>query len=114
MFSLRMARAEPCSERTKTLTIMLTVKPSKIARFKNTGLVIYTQSLGFTEMHFPTYLDGNCMFHLTFDPYKHAHDGQAGESCTARQQIAAREESSQRRGNFAYFNIDKAKKKTAS
>ena len=41
MFSLRMARVEPCSEATKTVAILLTVKPSKIVRFKNTGVWLF-------------------------------------------------------------------------
>ena len=41
MSSLRMARVEPCSEATKTVAILLTVKPSKIVRFKNTGVLLF-------------------------------------------------------------------------
>ena len=59
---------EPYSEATKTVVILLTVKPSKIVRFKNTGVWLFTQSLGFTEVHFPTYLHGNCTLneHLSY------------------------------------------------
>ena len=40
MFSLRMARVEPCSEATKTVAILV-VKPSKIVRFENTGVWLF-------------------------------------------------------------------------
>ena len=41
VMKLRMARVEPCSEATKTVAILLTVKPSKIVRFKNTGVWLF-------------------------------------------------------------------------
>ncbi len=63
MFLLRMAPVEPCSEATKTVVILLTVKPSKIMLFENTVFAyLYIESVGFTEVHFPMYLHGNCMF----------------------------------------------------
>ena len=39
LFLLRMACVEQCSGATKMLAILLTVKPSKIVRFKNTGVL---------------------------------------------------------------------------
>ena len=41
MFSLRLARVEPHGEATKTVAILLAVKPSKIVRFKNTGVWLF-------------------------------------------------------------------------
>ena len=63
MFLLRMAPVEPCNEATKTVAILLTFKPSKIMLFENTAFAyLYIESVGFTEVHFPMYLHGNCMF----------------------------------------------------
>ena len=45
MFLLRMARVEPCSEAIKTVAILLTVKPSKIVRFKNTGVLPFIREV---------------------------------------------------------------------
>ena len=41
MFLLRMACVEPRSKAIKTLAILLMVRPSKIVRFKNTGVWIF-------------------------------------------------------------------------
>ena len=45
MLLLRMACVEPCSEATKTLAVLLTVKPSKILRFKNTGVLPFIREV---------------------------------------------------------------------
>ena len=66
MCLLRMARVEPCSEATKTLAILLTVKPSKLCNSKTLVFcLLYAKSLGFSESAFLMYLHGNCTFNLS-------------------------------------------------
>ena len=59
---------------TQMLAILLTVKSSKIVRFKNTGVLPFIREVSgvLTESAFLTYLHGNCTFN-GICKVRHAH-----------------------------------------